>query len=63
MLFRSSADDRVVAVSDPRAVTTRYHYDALGRLLETVSPDACRVRYEVDAAGNRVARRILRKGV
>ena len=48
--------DRVIQVTDPRALVTSYTYDGFGDLIQETSPDRGTTVYRVDAAGNRTRR-------
>ena len=48
--------DRVIQVTDPRALVTSYSYDGFGDLIQETSPDRGTTVYRVDAAGNRTRR-------
>lgn len=52
--FEYDAQDNILAVTDPRGLTTRYLYNGFGDLIQLVSPDTGVATYQYDSAGNRV---------
>jgi len=55
----SSSSGAIVPVAAAANSPVQYYYDAIGRLVEAVSPDGVAVHYRYDAAGNITAVRRL----
>jgi YD repeat-containing protein len=45
----------VASVTDADGITLRFEYDAAGRLIQIANPSNHRLRFTLDAAGNRIA--------